>query len=41
LAESLTADEKITFLNGKEVYACVTVGENCILGADLSLTEDE
>lgn len=41
LAESLTADEKITFLNGKEVYACVTVGEDCILGADLSLTEDE
>lgn len=41
LAESLTADEKITSLNGKEIYACVTVGENCILGADLSLTEDE
>jgi hypothetical protein len=41
LAESLTADEKITFLNGKEIYACVTVGEDCILGADLSLTEDE
>ncbi|MDZ7900625.1 MAG: hypothetical protein U5N85_21680 [Arcicella sp.] len=41
LTESLTADEKITFLNGKEIYACVTVGEDCILGADLSLTEDE
>jgi hypothetical protein len=41
LPESLTADEKITFLNGKEIYACVTVGENCILGADISLTEDE
>ena len=43
---SLTADEKavrrpITFLNGKEVYACVTVGNDCMLGADLSLTEDE
>lgn len=41
LPESLTADEKITFLNGKEVYACITTGNECILGADISLTEDE
>jgi len=41
LSQSLTADEKITFLNGKEIYACMTVGDNCILGADLSLTENE
>ena len=41
LSQSLTADEKITFLNGKEIYACMTVGDNCILGADLSLTEDQ
>lgn len=41
LADSLTADEKITFLNGKEVCACITVGGDCILGADLSLTEDQ
>jgi hypothetical protein len=41
LSQSLTADGKITFLNGKEIYACMTVGDNCIVGADLSLTEDE
>lgn len=41
LSYSLTADEKITFLNGKEVYACITVGGDCILGADISLTEDQ
>jgi len=41
LPTDLSADEKITFLNGEEVYACVTTGNDCILGASLSLTEDE
>jgi hypothetical protein len=41
LPKDLTSDEKITFWNGQEVYGCITTGNNCILGADLSLTEDE
>lgn len=41
LPKDLTSDEKITFWNGKEVYACITTGNNCILGADISHTEDE
>lgn len=41
LPKDLTSDEKITFLNGQEVYACITTGNNCILGADISLREDE
>ena len=36
----LTADEKITFLNGKEIYAFMIVRNICTLVADLSLTED-
>jgi hypothetical protein len=41
LPKDLTSDEKITFWNAKEVYACITTGNNCILGADISHTEDE
>lgn len=41
LPKDLTSDEKITFWNGNEVYACITTGDNCILGADISHTEDE
>ena len=41
LPKDLTSDEKITFWNGKEIYVCITTGNNCILGADISHTEDE
>jgi hypothetical protein len=41
IPKDLTSDEKITFWNGQEVYGCITTGSNCILGADISHTEDE
>lgn len=39
LPEDLVMDEKITFWGKQEVYACMTVGNNCILGMGLSATE--
>ena len=39
MPKNITADEKITWLNGKEIYASMIVGCNCILGNTLSLTE--
>lgn len=36
----LAADEKVTFINGKECYGTITAGKNCVLGANLSLSED-
>ena len=36
----LAADEKITFINGKECYGTLTAGKNCVLGANISLSED-
>lgn len=41
LPAHLSSDEKITFCSGREVYGCVTSAGECILGADLSLSEDE
>jgi hypothetical protein len=32
LAEHLAADEKITFLNGKETYLALTSSKDCVLG---------
>jgi hypothetical protein len=36
----LAADEKVTFINGKECYGTLTAGKNCVLGAHISLSED-
>ena len=40
LPEHLAADEKITWINGKEAYVALTSSKDCILGADLSTSED-
>jgi hypothetical protein len=40
LPKDLVMDEKITFWGKEEVYACMTVGGNCILGMGLSDTEN-
>ena len=40
LPRHLLADEKITWLNGEEVVVATTVGEDCILGASVSLATD-
>ena len=40
LPEHLLADEKITWLNGKEVVVATTVGDDCILGASVALGAD-
>lgn len=40
LPAHLAADEKITFWNGKEVYIALTAGRECVLGAELSMSED-
>jgi len=40
LPEHLAADEKITFLNKKESYIALTSSQDCVLGADLSMSED-
>jgi hypothetical protein len=36
----LAADEKISFWNGEEVYIAMTSGRDCVLGIELSLSED-
>lgn len=36
----LAADEKISFWNGEEVYIAMTAGRDCVLGTELSLSED-
>jgi hypothetical protein len=36
----VASDEKISFHNGKEVYIGLTSSRDCILGAELSLSED-
>ncbi len=36
----LLADEKITWLNGKEVMVATTVGDDCILGVSVALGAD-
>lgn len=38
--EHLAADEKITFWNGEEVYIAMTAGKGCVLGAELSMSEN-
>lgn len=38
--EHLAADEKISFLNGQEIYIGLTASNECVLGAELSLKED-
>lgn len=40
IPEHLAADEKITFINGKEAYVALTAAKDCVLGADLSISED-
>lgn len=40
LPQNLLADEKHVRFNGQKGYIATTVGENCILGASLSLTSD-
>lgn len=40
LPKDLFMDEKITFWDKEEVYACMTVGGNDILGMSLSDTEN-
>jgi hypothetical protein len=39
--EHITIDEKITWWNGKEIYAAMVAAKGCILGNALSKTEDE
>lgn len=41
MPKDLVVDEKISYWWKKEVYACMTVGGNCILGMGLSQGEDE
>ena len=41
MPKDLSVDEKITFWRGKEVFACMTAGSNCILGMGLSQAENE
>lgn len=36
----LASDEKIRFHNGKEVYIGLTSSQDCVLGAELPLTEN-
>lgn len=36
----LAADEKITFINGQEAYVALTAAKDCVLGADISVSED-
>jgi hypothetical protein len=36
----LAADEKITHWNGQEAYIALTSGKDCVLGAELSMSED-
>jgi len=40
LPEHLLADEKVTWLNGKEVVVATTVGDDCILGVSVALGVD-
>ncbi len=37
----LTADEKHAWISGEKVYVAVTAGENCFLGASISVTASE
>ena len=41
LPKNITIDEKISWWNGKEIYAAMVAGGNCILGNNLSQSEDE
>lgn len=41
LPKNITIDEKITWWNGREIYAAMVAGCNCILGNNLSQSEDE
>ena len=36
----LSSDEEISFHNGKEIYIGLTISQDCVLEAKLSLTED-
>jgi hypothetical protein len=40
LPKQLLADEKVTWLNGEEVVVATTVGNDCVLGASVSLGID-
>jgi hypothetical protein len=40
LPDHVAADEKITWFNGKEAYVALTSSRDCVLGADLSMSED-
>jgi hypothetical protein len=37
--EHLATDEKITWINGNEAYVALTSNKDCVLGADLSMSE--
>ena len=41
LPKDLLADEKHTRFNGDKAYIATTVGQDCVLGASISLTADE
>ena len=41
LPKDLLADEKHTCFNGEKAYIAITVGDDCVLGASLTLDADE
>ena len=40
LAEHLASDEKISYWNGQEVYIAMTGSKDCVLGAEIAMSED-
>lgn len=40
LPEHLASDEKISYWNGKEIYIAMTGSKDCVLGAEISMSED-
>lgn len=41
IPKDLAADEKHGWISGEKIYAAITVGENCYLGASISPTASE
>lgn len=40
LPQHLAADEKISFWNAREIYVAMTASGDCLLGAEISMSED-
>ena len=40
LPEHLASDEKISYWNGQEVYIAMTGSKDCVLGAEIAMSED-